>query len=216
MSDDELRSGQGRHPPDWLALIGVVLTVALHLVLQAKGPNLAFIVGASLAWSAYLLFRAYRDKNAFTNWGFRTDNLLVASKVPLALFAAVALALAAYAAVRGTLRFPSHLVLLLLLYPLWGLVQQFLALGVVVNNLERASGLRGRRSLLILVGAALFGLVHAHDWPLAAATAGLELVLIPLYLRHRNLLPLAVIHGWIGALFYLWVLNEDLWVKNFG
>jgi hypothetical protein len=48
------------------------------------------------------------------------------------------------------------------------------------------------------------------------ATFGLGLVYIPLYLRYRNLWPLGFYHGWLGTLFYLWVLGRDPWVETFG
>jgi len=41
-------------------------------------------------------------------------------------------------------------------------------------------------------------------------------LIIPLYFRYRNLWPLGVLHGWLGAFFYLWVLGRDMWVENFG
>jgi hypothetical protein len=61
-----------------------------------------------------------------------------------------------------------------------------------------------------------FGLVHALNFRLVAATFLLELLIVPLYLKHRNLWPLAVLHGWLGGLFYLWVEDRDLWVERFG
>ena len=69
---------------------------------------------------------------------------------------------------------------------------------------------------MILLGSAIFALVHVYDWRLAAATFGLELAVIPLYLRNRNLWPLGILQGWLGALFYLWVLNIDVWAETFG
>ncbi len=61
---------------------------------------------------------------------------------------------------QGTLHFPLHTLRLFLLYPVWGVIQQFLALGIVVTNLERIEGLRERKAVIVLLGAALFGLVH--------------------------------------------------------
>jgi hypothetical protein len=207
-------AGLGR--PDWVALAGAAATVAAHLILQAAGPNPFFIGGACLFWTAFIIVRARHDRGCFRRWGFRADNLLAASVVPALLLILVAAGFAVYAHWHGTLRFPPHALLLLLIYPLWGLVQQFLALGVVVSNLERLPVLGGRKALLVLAGAALFGLIHAPDRLVMAGTFLLELLLVPLYLRHRNLWPLGVLHGWLGALFYLWALGRDLWVENFG
>jgi hypothetical protein len=205
-----------RARPDWVAVAGVLLTIALHFVLQARGPNPIFIAGACLFWAVFVVLRARQDPAVFREWGFRADNLLQASLLPAALFLVTAAAFALYAHLRGHLRFPLHALPLFLLYPVWGLVQQFLALGIVVNNLERLGPLRRQPLLITLLAAVLFGAVHADDLLLAAGTGALELVLVPLYLRSRNLWPLGVLHGWVGGLFYLWVLGRDLWAENFG
>jgi uncharacterized protein len=202
--------------PDWVALGGVLVTIALHFVLQAGGPNPVFMTGACLFWAAFVVLRARQDPGVFRDWGFRADNLLRASLVPAGLFVVIATAFAVHAHLQGHFRFPLHALPLFLLYPVWGLVQQFLALGIVVSNLERVAWLSRRPLLVVLLAAALFGAVHADDLRLAAGTFALELVLVPLYLRSRNLWPLGVLHGWVGGLFYLWVLNRDLWAENFG
>jgi hypothetical protein len=202
--------------PDWIALAGVAVTIALHFVLQSGGPNPWFIGGACLFWAGFVAIRARQQPGAFRAWGFRADNLARASLLPALLFAVIAAGFAAYGLWRGHFRFPLHALPLFLLYPVWGVIQQFLALGIVVTNLERIDALRGRPALIVLIGALIFGAVHADDPRLAAGTFALELVVIPLYLRDRNLWPLGMLHGWVGGLFYLWVLNRDLWAENFG
>jgi hypothetical protein len=201
--------------PDWLALGGVAITIGLHLLLQSGGPNTVFIVAACVFWIGFVVVRAVRDRRMLRAWGFRADNLAQASIVPaILLFIAVAV-FALYAHVQGTLTWPPHLPLLLLLYPVWGLVQQFLALAIVVSNLARIPALTRQPLATTLIGAIIFGLVHAHDTWMALATFLLEVIVIPLYLRHRNVWPLGVLHGWIGGLFYLWVMGRDPWAENF-
>jgi hypothetical protein len=202
--------------PDWLALAGVVVTIALNFLLQARGPNPYFMASACLFWAAFVIVRARQNPGVLRAWGFRADNLARASVLPALLFPVIAAAFAVYAYLQGHLRFPPHALPLFLLYPVWGIIQQFLALGIVVNNLGQIEGLRQRPVLVTLIAAVIFGAVHADDLRLAAGTFALELVIVPLYLRDRNLWPLGVLHGWVGGLFYLWVLNRDLWAENFG
>ena len=117
---------------------------------------------------------------------------------------------------HDTLRFPWQTTLLFLLYPAWGLIQQFLVLAVVVGNLELLPALDRRPAMLVLIGAVLFAAVHAYNGWLVVATFFLELLIVPLYLTYRNLWPLGVLHGWLGGLFYLWVMGRDMWAENFG
>jgi uncharacterized protein len=136
--------------------------------------------------------------------------------VAAVLFTAGALALGAYAYWQGRLWLPLYAVLLFLLYPVWGLIQQFLALGVAVQNLELVPVLSRQKWLLAVLSAVLFGAVHAPDLRVVAATFLLELILVPIFLRYRNLWPLGVVHGWLGMLFYLWGLGRDVVAESFG
>jgi hypothetical protein len=79
------------------------------------------------------------------------------------------------------------------------LIQQFLALGIVVRSLESIPALRERKAVVVVLGAALFGLVHAYDATLAVCTFALEALLILVYFRHRNLWAIGVLHGWLGG-----------------
>jgi len=228
--EEVLKSNTDTAPPDRLALAGAAVTAVLSFTPIADAPGSVFIAGACLFWAAFVLVRARQDRDAFRGWGFRADNLWQASLLPALVFIAGAAGLAGFAWLRGTFRFPAHGLPLFLVYPAWGLVQQFLLLGVVVGNLERIDGLRQRKALIVLIVALLFGLLHAFNVRLvagtffleltnvrlAAATFFLELAIVPMYLQHRNLWPLGVLHGWLGGLFYLWVENRDLWIERFG
>ena len=204
-------------PPDWFALAGIALTIAVHFLITAttNKPNPFFIAGACLFWTIFVIVRTRQNKYALRDWGFRADNLRQAAILPALLLAVIAGVMAGYAYFHCTLRFPLHSWLLFLFYPIWGVIQQFLALAILLTNLERFPFLSRHKFVLVLFNALLFGLIHIYDRPLAAGTFFLELLIIPLYLTHRNLWPLGFLHGWLGGLFYLWVLDQDLWRETF-
>jgi hypothetical protein len=205
-------------PPDRLALTAAALTAALSFTSLADSTASFkfFILGACLFWGGFVAVRARQDRTAFRKWGFRSDNLLRASLIPAAAFVlgAAGLALVGWQ-LHGHLLFPAHALLMFLVYPVWGWVQQFLMLGVLATNLERA-GLRHRKVLLVVAVALIFGLLHVSKWKLMLATFLVELAIVPMYLSERNLWPLGVLHGWLGGLFYLWVEHRDLWAEYFG
>lgn len=201
---------------DLLALAGAAATAALHFLTVSDGVNPYFIVGACVFWASFVVVRVRQRREILREWGFRLDNLREASVVPLLFFTGAASVLAVYALVKGHFSFPLHGVLLLLLYPVWGTIQQFLVLGVVVGNLEKVPFLGENRLLLVLLGAILFGAVHLPNLLLTAGTTVLALVYVPVFLRHRNVWPLGLVHGWLGSLFYLWALNQDPWLRTFG
>lgn len=198
-----------RPPIDWLALIAIGATIAGHLILQRSGPSFVFIASACLFWTGYVAYRGNRDPGIFRRWGFRRDNLVVASRVPLLMFATGASGLAIYGALSGQFQFPPSIWLLLLVYPIWGIVQQFLTLGIFLQSLEQMIGSRFTLPIA-LSSAALFSAVHTPDLEVMAATFALELLLIPLFLRYRNLWPLGIVHGFLGALFYTWGLGRNM------
>jgi hypothetical protein len=199
-----------------VALVGAAVTAVLSFTAIADAPGSVFIAGACLFWAGFVGVLAWQDRAAFRKWGFRAENLGPASALAAVVFVAGAAGLAALALWRDTFRFPAHALLLFPVYSIWGTIQQFLMLGVVTSNLERMEGLRQRKRLLVLMVAAIFGLLHAFNFRLVVATFLLELVIVPLYLAFRNLWPLGILHGWIGGLFYLWVENRDLWTERFG
>jgi len=201
---------------DRIALVGAMATGVVHLLTSSEGVNPYFIAGACVFWVSFVIVRARSDRSVLREWGFRVDNLREASVIPVLFFLGCAAGLAVYAVAKGHFNFPAHGVLLLLLYPLWGTIQQFLVLGVVVGNLEKVRGLGANKPLLILAGALVFGAVHLPDLPSTAGTTVLAFAYVPLFLRHRNVWPLGIVHGWLGSLFYLWALNDDPWLRTFG
>ena len=218
LTGDALQSPEmtPQRSPDWFALLAVVLSIVLHIILDAEKPFLPFIVGCCVFWVGFILWRGWQNPRIFREWGFRTDHLREASTWPFLFLVLMTIAMAIGGHFQNTLRFPSHLPLLLLLYPLWGIIQQFLALGIVVQSLEQIPRLRENRLLIALLTSGLFALVHVNAWQVALATFGLEIVFVILYFRDRNLIPLAIVHGFLGAFFYLWILDVDLWVETFG
>ncbi|HEX5051953.1 MAG TPA: CPBP family glutamic-type intramembrane protease, partial [Planctomycetota bacterium] len=143
-------------------------------------------------------------------WGMQRRGLRACTKAASAFGVVGVAACAVLGLVRGTFVIDVHLLPLLGVYPLWGWAQQLLVLGIAVGNLERF-GLG--RAWLVAVAALGFAAVHAPDWPLCGATLLLGLACSHLFLRHRCLWPLGVLHGWLGAVFYRWVLARDPWAE---
>ena len=191
----------------------LLLTGALHLVfeevLQQKG---LFIGLAAVGWTAYVAWRLRHEPGLAGAWRLGWLGDLRANRLALLALVLGAAALAAMAGVRGTLRFHPHLAFMLLLYPLWGWVQQFLLQALLAENLRAWLG--EKRSYFVAV--ALFTAIHAPDWTLMAATALLAALFVPLYRKGAALVPLGIAHGMLGALMYFWILERDSWAELFG
>ena len=194
--------------PRWGEVAAVVITGLLHLVCKPLGLQAFYIVGAIVCWFVFVLVTARRRPDIVREWGFRADTLKPAFAASAAIFIPVMILMVFLAGARGTLSVPSSLALMLLLYPAWGLVQQFLVQGLLVTNLAKGP-LKGHPNAPIVVGGVLFSLVHVGNLWLMVATAGVGAAFVWLYLKHRNLWPLGLFHGWLASLFYQWFLDRD-------
>jgi uncharacterized protein len=190
-------------------VLAVFASAALHFVTTVWNRWLAVdqsVLG--VGWLGYVAWRA-RVPGTLAHWGLQRAGFAACAMHAALALAIGVLATAAIGLARGTFVLDAHLLPLLLAYPLWGLVQQLLVLGIFVGNLE-AFGVR--RPWLVALASLGFAAVHVPDWPLCGATLVLGAVCCTLFLRHRNLWPLGVLHGWLGACFYRWVLARDPWL----
>lgn len=193
-----------------LELAAVLASALLHLAttLWLHWQAVDQIV-LGLGWLTYVVLRA-RTPCALAAWGMHRAGLAPAVRAAAIALAVGVVAIAMIGLLRGTFVVDANLLPLLLAYPLWGWLQQLLVLGIAVGNLEQ---LGVARPWLVTIAGIGFALVHVPDWPLCAATLLLGATCALLFLRHRNLWPLGVLHGWLGACFYRWVLARDPWAE---
>ncbi|MBC8426535.1 hypothetical protein H8E07_20660 [bacterium] len=191
--------------------IAAVLLTGLGNFMLADwlGLRLAFVVGACLFWMGFVAIRASANTRVLSEWGFTTRNLgrsfaLLAPAGVLALSCFIA-----YGILTDSLIMHWHIVLILLLYPVWGLVQQFLIVSLLAGNLRKHSRITHR--WLVLLTALVFAVAHAPSLPLALAAFFLAAVTTAVYLRTRNLWALGLFHGWFATGLYYFVLGRDPW-----
>lgn len=203
MDDRRVRLGE-------LAAVGVTAVgfVALPKPPASVLPLAVFVPCCVVGWVGYGAARARRDRSLLDAWGLRpTAHLATLGPLVAVGIGVGAAGLAAIGLAGGSLRTPERLGLSLALYPVWGLVQQWIVQVLVVDNVRALTG--APLPALAALGAVGFGAVHLAHPSLVAATAALGAVYVLLFQRWRNLWPLALAHGWLGTLFYAWVLGFD-------
>src|SRR5262250_1048933 len=106
----------------------VLLAVALHefltFVLGVHGLDIAPTGAVTIGYGCW----RGRDAAVRAEWGLRAGGLRACARDAALLTACGAGICAWIGGARGTLAVDWHLLVLCLLYPLWGLVQQFLVL----------------------------------------------------------------------------------------
>jgi len=191
-----------------LADVAVVLGCSVaYLVASLAGVRIGWIVPVvAVVLLSYGWFVLRQRGETWRDYGVRGDNVLPAGKLVGAWTLVAAVGIIGWATLRETPLWRAELVVMLPLYPAWGLIQQFIFQGLLHRRLIR---LLGVRLLPLVATAAAFGLVHVDDWRLAALTMVAGLGWSYCYQREPNVWVLGLSHGMLGALAYPLLLGEN-------
>lgn len=193
-----------------LEILGVVLTgIGKFVFMDFLNLRLPFVVFAILSWTFYVYYRYRKDKNVLSDWGFRIDNFgsVLRLVLPFALVSIISFFIIGY--VRGTINLTWHIIPILITYPIWGSIQQFLTIGLLAGNLKDFRTKKFKKNTIILVTAIFFSVVHYPSVWLMTGTFILAVFYGYIYLKAKNIYVLGLFHGWLGALFYYTVVNQD-------
>lgn len=197
--------------------ISLVLITGLgkFLFMDILNWRLPYIVTACLFWIGYVFFRQKKNKEILKYWGFTKTNF---SKTFFELLPVAVLAIILFYFLGnhlGTNILNWHILPILLIYPLWGIIQQFIIVGLIGRNLKDYQKIKIPELVIILITATVFAIVHYPFSLLIIGTFFLAIVYTTLYLRGRNLIVLGIYHGWIGAVFFYTILERDPWMEVF-
>ena len=190
-------------------IAGAVGTGVGQLLTAPLGLSVVYVPLVLAGWALYLASRL-RQPEAREAIGLGRSGLAGAARAMAGIGGLALLGMAAWGARHGRLVWTPSWIPLLFLYPVWGVIQQTLVQGFLVRHL--ADRWPRQPVAVTLAGAVMFGLVHLPSWDLTALTFLFGLAATPVYLRRRNVWPLGLAHGWLGAAAYLWVLGRDPWV----
>ena len=203
-------------PREVRELAAVLATATAHLAWPLTDLSRALlVVPLVIGWALHVWITARRDPDALDHWGLRRAGLGPTAAACAALIAIAGPAMVAWGLAHGADPSPGMLVAIVC-YPAWGLVQQLLVQGVVTGGVSRLPGRLGHPAVATGVSATSFSLAHWPEPMLMAGTLLLGLVLAPIWLRWRNLWPLAFAHGWLGTALYYFVMMRDPMAGYFG
>lgn len=194
----------------WFELSLAIVVGVGHLVFDGLLGLKGYYIGASVAALAVYASVRLRRPGQAAMWGMGLQNLKPAAIAATVLLIAGTSTMVAYGLAHGRTRPPASFFWLALLYPVWGLVQQFVLCPLLYRNLV---ALRLGPLFSTAVSAILFGLVHAPDWTLCGLTTVSAVIWIRLYERWPNLWCQGVSQGVLGALAYYYVLGRDPWTE---
>jgi len=200
----------------WFEITAVVITGLLKfLLMDILNLKFIFISVAILFWSGYVILQVRKNSSVVKYWGFTLQNFRKSLLIILPVAFCCIAGMIVYAMRNHIVILNPHIIPILLLYPLWGFIQQFLVVGLVAGNLNDLEGKKFPVWIIVTVTSILFCLVHYPSLLLMIATFLLALFYTLVYLRHRNLITLGLFHGWLGCFFMFYVLNRDPWDEVF-
>jgi len=179
--------------------------------LQWRG---VFIAGVGLFWLGYIVLQT-KTTNQLQIWGFKASGFKQ-TMLFLAPFVLISMMVSmVYANFHNKLFFTWHLLPILFLYPLWGIIQQFLMLGIISQNVHTLFNKRVNRYVIILIVSALFSIIHYPNYFLMIFSFFLEIVFITVYFTWKNLWAIGIAHGWIATFILFYILERNLWLELF-
>ena len=195
--------------PSYGELVAILLAGLGHVVVEIASSDLVargYNVGVSIAFVFYLVWRVRRSDGVLRTWGMRCDNFLPAMRAQLWFVAVGVVALITFALVSGSLFLPATFWTTIVLYPVWGVAQQFALQNLIARNL---SHMFSNPLGLAICASALFGISHYPRLELVALTfvAGIAFTLV--YRKFPNLWAVGIAHGVLGSLVVYNVLGED-------
>ncbi|HEX6169666.1 MAG TPA: CPBP family intramembrane glutamic endopeptidase [Chitinophagaceae bacterium] len=200
-----------------LEISAVILTaIGKFIFMDNLNWRFPFVTVAIISWVSYIIYSKSKQPGITKYWGFRTDNFKTVLKkvLPFGLMAVVTFFSVGF--YKGTLNISWHIIPILILYPIWGTIQQFLLIALTAGNLQDMKGQKLNKEIIILLSAILFGAIHYPFVWLMIATFILAIFYGWIYLSQRNLYVLGLFHGWLGGIFYYTVLERDPFMEMFG
>ncbi len=193
-----------------LEIVAVIFTaIGKFVFMDFLNWRLPFVVFAIVGWSLYALYRYKREKNILKYWGFRTDNFKSTVKLmmPFAVISIISFLVIGFS--QNTINLTWHILPLLITYPIWGSIQQFITFALIAGNLNDLNKKKLNKLSIIFITAILFSIVHFPSKWLMIGTFLLALFYGYIYLKRKNIYAMGIFHGWLGAIFYYTVVNRD-------
>jgi uncharacterized protein len=207
-----LNTDKGR----WLEIFAVIITGLLKFVLIDWLNLRAFYIGIiCLFWITYIYLKYKSNPKSLVHWGIRKQGFKQSFLFILPIAVISTTGIVAYGYLSGAYILNWHILPILILYPLWGLIQQFVMIGLIAGNLKAMNKTRFKNYQIILLTSLLFSLVHYPIGFLMIFTFIMELIFLFVFFRWKNIWPLGLYHGWIATLLLYYVMERDLLIELF-
>lgn len=198
----------------WFEIFAVIATAILKFIaIDWLNLRAVYIVIISLFWLIYIFSKFRGNPESIRQWGIQKQNFKRSFLfiLPFVIICTVGIGLYGYFSGASLLNW--HILPIFMMYPLWGLIQQFIVAGVISGNLKAIKNPTFNNFQIILFTSLLFSMVHYPDGFLMLFTFVMQWIFTTAFLRWKNIWPLGLYHGWIATFLLYYVLGRDLLVE---
>ena len=191
-----------------------LITIYIFLRKYVAG-KVYFILPTIILCTIYFRHLWKTESNFLKEGGIRLDNIFQATKLTTIFLLPIGGIIIFTAYKLGRLYVPGSFFYLLLLYPIWGISQQFLFQSFFHSRLIRLN----LTPWTILIVAVIYAGVHLPDIKLTAMTFLWGLIASFVFFKHPNIIPLGIAQGILGASVYHFILGKDVFksfIDSFG
>ncbi len=200
----------------WFELLMVIATGCLKFILMDwLGMRAFYITGICLFWAGYIFYRYLKDHGILKQWGYTKENFGKSMLILLPFVLISIICIIIYVFIKSEIILSWHVLPVLILYPAWGIIQQFMMVNLIACNLQEIRSVRLNNMQSILITAFIFSLVHHPYILLMIFTFIMEILFLLVFMKWRNLWALGLAHGWIATFLLFYALERDLWTELF-
>jgi hypothetical protein len=179
------------------------------------GMRAFYIGGICLFWFSYLFYRYTLDHSFFIKQGLKRENFKKSLGSLLPYLLLIICITVIYGKLHAAGMLNPHILPILALYPVWGIVQQFMVAGILAESLQSLRSVSSNRYFIVILTSGIFSLVHYPGTILMAFTFTMEVILLTVFFKWRNLWAIGIVHGWTATFLLYYVLDRDLWMELF-
>jgi uncharacterized protein len=198
----------------WFEIFAVIATAILKFVfMDWLNLRAVYIVVICLFWLTYIYSKFKNNPESIRQWGIQKQNFKKSFLflLPFAIVCISGIGIYGYLFSSNIINW--HILPILILYPFWGLIQQFIVVGLISGNLHAIRNPRFSNFQIILLTSLLFSLVHYPSAFLMFFTFIMQWIFTTAFLRWKNIWPLGLYHGWIATFLLFYIMGRDLWVE---
>src|SRR5688572_13643388 len=132
-----------------LEILAVIITaIGKFIFMDYLNWRFPFVAVATVSWIGYIIYRNRKQPAILKYWGFRTDNFKTVLKKVLPFGLLAVISFITVGLFQSTINISWHIIPILILYPLWGTIQQFLLIALTTGNLQDIKGQKLNRGII--------------------------------------------------------------------